>query len=91
MAKKTVAKRHPWTHDPDAFRGQDTPKKPKAKRPYDMVGNIMAFEEGQLDRDGVVALFQHLVDTGLAWSLQGSYGRMAKALLDAGEISPARG
>ena len=53
---------------------------------YDLVGNIMAFEAGALDEDGIRALFQHLVDTGLAWTLQGSYGRMAMALLDAGEI-----
>ena len=53
---------------------------------YDVVGQIMAFEEGDLDEDGIRILFQHLVDTGLAWKLQGSYGRMARALIEAGEV-----
>jgi hypothetical protein len=33
-----------------------------------------------------IEAWQHLVDTGLAWKLQGWFGRMAKALLDAGVI-----
>ena len=31
--------------------------------------------------------WQCLVDTGLAWSLQGFFGRQAKAMIDAGIIS----
>jgi len=46
-------------------------------------------EEG--DEDEVVAAWQHLVDTGLAWRLQGSFGRTAAGLLAAGAIRPARG
>lgn len=56
-------------------------------KPYDVTGNIIAFEQGELDREGVIELFQHLVNTGLAWQLQGSYGRMAADLIEAGEIS----
>jgi hypothetical protein len=59
------------------------------RRPYDHVAAIMAFESGDLDEDGTIELFQHLVDTGMAWSLQGSYGRMAKALIDAGMVRRA--
>jgi hypothetical protein len=59
------------------------------RRPYDHVGAIMAFESGDLDEDATIELFQHLVDTGMAWSLQGSYGRMAKALIDAGMVRRA--
>lgn len=53
---------------------------------YDYVGAIMAYEDGSLDEEGVLELFQYLVNTGLAWSLQGSYGRQAQGLLDAGLI-----
>ena len=51
---------------------------------YDAVGQIMAFEAGELDQEATVELFQHLIDTGLAWSLQGCYGRQAAALIEAG-------
>lgn len=61
-------------------------------KPYDTTGNIIAFEQGELDREAVIELFQHLVKTGLAWQLQGSYGRMAASLIEAGEIpEPACG
>ena len=58
-------------------------------KPYDTVGNIMAFESGELDEDATLELFQHLVDTGLAWQLQGTYGRAASRLIEAGKIQPA--
>jgi len=57
---------------------------------YDRVVSIIEFENGTLDDDGVLELFQDLVDTGLAWSLQGSYGRAANALIEAGHIKAAK-
>lgn len=57
-----------------------------APKPFDLVGQITLYEDGQLDEESVVALFQHLVDTGLAWSLQGSYGRMAEQLIRSGHV-----
>ncbi len=54
---------------------------------YDVVGAIIDYESGMLDTDATIELFQHLVDTGMAWQLQGSYGRTADSLVSAGIIS----
>ena len=45
---------------------------------------LIAFENGELEFDEVVELFQHLIDTGLAWTLQGFYGRTAAMLINDG-------
>ena len=50
----------------------------------DQVDKIIAFEQGELDEEGILELFQELIDSGLVWQLQGSYGRIAKNLIDAG-------
>lgn len=55
-------------------------------RPFDEVGAIIAYEEGELDEEKTIELFQHLVDNGHAWSLQGHYGRTAMALINAGLV-----
>lgn len=52
----------------------------------DIVGQIMAFEQGELEDGEVYALFQFLLDSGMIYSLQGSYQRMAGDLLLAGMI-----
>lgn len=58
---------------------------------YNSVGAIMDYEAGELSNEDTLKFFQHLVDTGMAWTLQGSYGRTAKALLDEGLIQEAKG
>ena len=52
----------------------------------DIAGKIIEFEMGEMDEAGVIDLFQELVDTGMAWSLQGSYGRMAEAMIAVGLV-----
>lgn len=55
-------------------------------KPFDSLAFIMDFESGDLFEAKIIDGFQHLLDSGLVWSLQGSYGRTAKALIDAGYI-----
>ena len=50
----------------------------------DQVDKIMLFESGELDFEGIVELFQDLIDSGLVWQLQGSYGRVARSLIKDG-------
>lgn len=57
----------------------------KTKSKFDTLSFIMAWEGGEIEDDDALAEgFQHLIDSGEAWSLQGSYGRMAKSLIEAG-------
>lgn len=54
-----------------------------------LTDRIIAYEQDGLSDDEMVDLFQQLIDCGLAWKLQGCYGRTARGLIDAGLCSPA--
>ena len=41
--------------------------------------------------DQVIEAWQHLVNTGLAWTLQGFFGRMANQLIESGVINQPKG
>jgi hypothetical protein len=53
----------------------------------DLMSSILDYEMGILEDTEVVELFQELVNTGLAWTLQGSYGRTARDLIEQGVIT----
>lgn len=48
--------------------------------------SIIAYESGELTDQEFVYFFAELVKSGLAWNLQGHYGRTASALIDHGLI-----
>ena len=56
---------------------QSLPKPPS-------VDEIIRYELGMMERDETIIFFQRLIDSGLAWQLQGSYGRTAAALIEDG-------
>lgn len=54
-----------------------------------ITNKIIALESGEMtSEEEVLELFQELVDTGLAWQLQGFYGRTATDLIERGLIKP---
>jgi hypothetical protein len=64
----------------DRIISTDTPE------PYDAVGAVIAYEQDELDTDDTLVLFGHLVATGMAWRLQGHYGRQAAQLIELGYL-----
>lgn len=54
----------------------------------DLTSRIIAYEDGTMDStEEVLALFADLIKSGLAWSLQGAYGRAAASLIERGLIT----
>jgi hypothetical protein len=49
-----------------------------------LIDKIIDYEMGTLTESETISFFQELIDGGLAWSLQGRYGRTAHALIEGG-------
>jgi hypothetical protein len=45
---------------------------------------IEGFDDRQHDYESIIGAYQHLIDTGIVWQLQGSYGRHAANLIESG-------
>ncbi len=54
---------------------------------FNAVGIAEGFIEAESE-DQVVEAWQHLHDTGIAYTLQGWFGRSARSLIEQGVISP---
>ena len=60
-------------------------KQKETMTPYKAVGIAEGFIQVETEQE-VLEAWQYLVDTGMAWTLQGSFGRMAQNLINEGVI-----
>jgi len=49
-----------------------------------LTDKIIRYEDGDLEFNDTIELFQELINSGLAWQLQGHYGRTAQMLIEDG-------
>jgi hypothetical protein len=54
----------------------------------DLNQQLIAYEYGTLTEEQTIQLFQYLIDSRLAYQLQGHYGRTADQLIEAGLCQP---
>ena len=69
-----------------------TKKKLTKKQKQQMLYNATMIAEGAMDETNdmsYVQAWQHLVDTGACWELQGFFGRAAQRMLSDGTLQPA--
>lgn len=63
-----------------ADKGREAPKKVNTA----LFTSIIDYEDGKLTQDQTIEMFQALIDNGMAWTLQGHYGRIARNLIEVG-------
>ena len=56
----------------------------KSEDKKDVVDKIIKYENGSMTNEETIKFFQELIDSGMAWKLQGHYGRTATHLLEEG-------
>jgi len=69
-----------------------TKKKLTKKQKAEMLYNATMIAEGAMDETNdmsYIQAWQHLVDTGVVWELQGFFGRAAHRMLSEGTLQPA--
>ena len=58
---------------------------------YDATAACEGFDGKDHDAETLRSAWQHLIDTGLCWKLQGFFGRTAATLIQCGECHAAPG
>lgn len=55
--------------------------------PSNLLDDMISWAQGTLSASDTIILFQKLVNNGMAWQLEGEYGRQAVTLIQAGLVS----
>jgi len=50
------------------------------------IEQIIEYENGEMSEEDTIEFFQDLIESGLAWELQGHYGRTANMLIERGLV-----
>jgi hypothetical protein len=53
----------------------------------EIIDYIMDYESGELSDKDTLQMFSEMIKSGMAWSLQGHYGRTASALIEDGWLN----
>ena len=56
-----------------------------------IANKVIQFERGEMKEKEIITFFQELIDSDMAWTLQGSYGRLAKDLIALGHCRAKNG
>lgn len=56
---------------------------------YTACAAVEGFDGEEHDQDELLDAWQHLINTGACWTLQGWYGRTAQSLIESGYCQPA--
>jgi hypothetical protein len=51
---------------------------------HDLAERAKEYEKGEMSNEDAIKFFQHLIDSGAAWTMTGHYGRVANLLIAAG-------
>ena len=76
-----------YLNSPEGLKSREKKQSPIMDN-FTAIGVAEGFMEAESEKQWLEA-WQHLVDTGLAWQLQGWFGRSAQHLIDEGRINNA--
>lgn len=52
-----------------------------------LINDVLTYENGEMNEREVIIFFGTLIESGLAWQLQGSYGRQAMQFIKSGILN----
>jgi len=54
----------------------------------ELLDELIRYENDEMSEEEIILFFQKLINNGMAWTLQGHFGRTATRLIEAGYCKP---